>query len=136
MTIDDLLAALRGRGLELRLVVNRLRAFDAAGRYAWPELLSDEVAFIRTNRQALKRRLRDGPRDSTPLLEVDTPAPLVSPPEPCAYGCGTLARCTAMKKHNLDAWRVIHGNDPEEIVRRGREATQLMNFGPKTSPFL
>lgn len=41
-----------------------------------------------------------------------------------------------LKAHDLEAWRVVHYNDPEEVERRNREATAVMLRGRKDSPWL
>ena len=62
------------------------------------------------------------------------PEPAPAGPEPdstrfeprCEYGCGSMSECDALKSTRLDAWRVLHANDPEEIERRRRENTAAM----------
>ena len=49
----------------------------------------------------------------------------------------TTDRDAWLKKHNLEAWRVIHYNDKEEVDRRTKEATAEMMFMlGKPSPYL
>jgi hypothetical protein len=64
------------------------------------------------------------------------PARLI--PERCPYGCGSLTRCAELKGTRLDVWRVFHGNDPEEIARRDRDATAVMmrQVGKPLPPYL
>jgi len=42
------------------------------------------------------------------------------------YCYRTPAACAELREHSLSAWRTIHGNDPEEIERRNKEATATL----------
>lgn len=127
LSIDSLIADLGRRGLSLRLVGNRIQAFDASGLHAWPSLTGDEVAFIRANRGDVKRHLQGLPplpRTEIPATETSVPAAETSAP----------VQRTLVPEHIR---RIVEWNTPAESERRRAEATAVMlqNLG-KTSPLL
>jgi hypothetical protein len=119
-TIECFIADLGRRGLTLRLMGNRIQAFDATGLHAWPSLTGDEVVFIRANRSDLKRHLQGLP----PLPRPEVPVAVAATPEKKA----------PVPEHIR---RVIDFNTPEENERRRAEATAVMlrTLG-QTSPLL
>jgi hypothetical protein len=63
--------------------------------------------------------------DAIPTLQAAEPEP-TTPEATCLYGCESLSKCAALKTTRLDAWRVLHYADPEEVKRRDNEATDVM----------
>jgi hypothetical protein len=122
MTLETLVPSLAARGLTLRLVGNRINAFDAADKPSWPLLTHEEVDFIRSNRADVKRLilgLPPVPRVAEPMAENTDPRSNPEPPIP---------------EH---VRRVIDYNASAEVERRRREATTVMlRQLNRTSPFL
>lgn len=118
MTAAEFVAALRARGVALVVKDNRLRLVPWA---SFGGLSADERAALKTHRAEIKSIVANTPtahevgaRDTPPEPPVQTAGP--EPDDPDAE----------LKKHNLAAWRVIHGNEREEIERRNRDATAVM----------
>ena len=61
--------------------------------------------------------------ESGPVLEAGADS---EPLEPCPYCHQTGAHCSEIKATRLDAWRALHHNDPIEVERREKLATDEM----------
>lgn len=64
---------------------------------------------------------------ATPAVRKRTAAAAGASPESiCVYCRQTLTRCAEIKGTRLDGWRALHYDDPEEVARRDKEATDVM----------
>jgi hypothetical protein len=62
-----------------------------------------------------------------PTMEVPEPPSSAVAPEPlCSYCHQSITRCAEIKTTRLDAWQALHHNDPSEIERREKAATDEM----------
>jgi len=139
--------SLEARSIRLVLRRNRLNA-GASQRL----LTAAERTYINANREALKELLQDcrtaapvaaessflekellcsgaATIDTTGSEHSQTPS---SPPAAAIVHELRAARARAerdayIKQHDPDTWRVLHFNDPDEILRRNNEATAAMN---------
>jgi len=107
LTLKTWIAALRSRGISFAVTNNRLRVSP------WRKLSTGDQTMLRQHRDAIKKLIREG-----------------MPGLPAAPSVGKSAAAVdldaQLKKHDLESWRVIHHNDPDEIERRRVEATSLM----------
>jgi hypothetical protein len=106
-TLDAWISGLRSRGVTFTLNNSRLRVSP------WPKLSTEDRALLRRHRDEIKKLVRQG---------------LPLPPVP-VLGQGAIPESdldAQLKNRNLEAWRVLHYNDREEIERRRTEATTLM----------
>jgi hypothetical protein len=107
----------RGGTWTLKEGTNRLR-------YPFTLLTDTELAFLREHRDAIKELVRRG----LPALEVEHATTPCEPETPTVAPAAArpVDRDARLKALNLDSWRAIHWNDPEEVERRDQEATAVM----------
>ena len=143
----DALNALRQRGVSFTVVNNRLRVHP---KHAYKTLRDEEREFLRLNRSAIKARVlsglpplaapvaANGTDDSQRHNPTQTPLPFAELERERAAERERIerelraeraraARDAYIKQHDPETWRLLHFNDPDEILRRNNDATAVMN---------
>jgi hypothetical protein len=121
--------ALMARGVTVLVRNNRIW-FHLHGRpssAAFSELSDDELLFLRHNREAIKAVVRAGLPADDVAPSATQPVPPVSRAVERTAGVPRESSPTvAPAPISPEVLRIIHGNRPEEIERRNREATAVM----------
>lgn len=139
MTPEAFAAALRGRGIELVLRRNRLAVWPV--RAYRLGLVDAERDYLAAHRDELKELVRGGLPETTVAWREPGVDEAQLPPDRATRLEAELdlaRRDAALREQNLDAWLVVHGNEPEAAAARDAEATAVMRrmVGRRSAAYL